>query len=63
MTRIEQISEGMVRQCAWERIKHKCKVCSEIIGNVILGYLLILPHIILLMNFCTMKKLKWTLYR
>jgi hypothetical protein len=42
MTRIEHISEGMCRQCAWERIKHKCKICDDIIGK---GYPRLLAHI------------------
>jgi hypothetical protein len=42
MTRIEQISEGMCRQCAWERIKHKCKICDDIVGK---GYPRLLAHI------------------
>ena len=42
MTRIDHISEGMCRQCAWERIKHKCKICDDIIGK---GYSRLLAHI------------------
>ena len=42
MTTIEHIKEGMCRQCAWERIKHKCKICSEVIGK---GYPRLLTHI------------------
>jgi hypothetical protein len=42
MTRIEHISEGMCRQCAWERLKHKCKMCGKIIGK---GYPRLLAHI------------------
>jgi ribosomal protein S27E len=42
MTTIEHISEGMCRQCAWERIKHKCKICGEVIGK---GYPKLLAHI------------------
>jgi hypothetical protein len=33
LTRIVHISEGMCRQCAWEKIKLKCKICGEIIGK------------------------------
>ena len=42
MTTKEHITEGMCRQCAWERIKHKCKMCGEIIGK---GYPKLLAHI------------------
>jgi hypothetical protein len=42
MTTIEHISEGMCRQCAWERIKHKCKICNKVIGK---GYPRLLAHI------------------
>jgi hypothetical protein len=42
MTRIEHVSEGICRQCAWERVKHKCKVCGEVIGK---GYSRLLAHI------------------
>ena len=42
MTTIEHISEGMCRQCAWERIKHKCKMCAEVIGK---GYPRSIAHI------------------
>jgi hypothetical protein len=42
MTTIEHISEGMCRQCAWERIKHKCKMCAEVIGK---GYPRLIAHI------------------
>lgn len=42
MTKIEHISEGMCRQCAWERIKHKCKICDDIVGK---GYPRLLAHI------------------
>jgi hypothetical protein len=42
VTQIEHISEGMCRQCAWERIKHKCKICGEIIGK---GYPRLFAHI------------------
>src|SRR2546426_733922 len=42
MTRTVHIGEGMCRQCAWERIKHKCKMCGEIIGK---GYARLLAHI------------------
>jgi hypothetical protein len=41
-TRIVQISEGMCRQCAWEKIKLKCKICGEIISK---GYPRLLAHI------------------
>src|ERR687887_609301 len=33
LTRIEHISEAMCRQCAWEKIKLKCKICGKIIGK------------------------------
>jgi hypothetical protein len=36
------ISEGMCRQCAWERIKNKCKMCGEVIEKV---YPRLLAHI------------------
>jgi hypothetical protein len=42
VTRIEQISEGMCRQCAWEKIKLKCKICGEIIAK---GYPRLVAHI------------------
>jgi hypothetical protein len=42
MTKIEHISEGMCRQCAWERIKHKCKICDDVVGK---GYSRLLAHI------------------
>ena len=42
VTQIEHISEGMCRLCAWERIKHKCKICGEIIGK---GYPRLLAHV------------------
>jgi superfamily II helicase len=42
MTTIEHINEGMCRQCAWERIKHKCKMCGEVIGK---GYHRLIAHI------------------
>jgi len=42
MTTIEHITEGMCRQCAWERIKHKCKICDDIVGK---GYSRLLAHI------------------
>lgn len=32
----------MCRQCAWEKIKLKCKICGEIIAN---GYPRLLAHI------------------
>jgi transcription elongation factor Elf1 len=35
------ISEGMCRQCAWEKIKLKCKICGEIISK---GYPRLLAH-------------------
>ena len=41
LTRIVHISEGMCRQCAWEGIKLKCKICGEIIGK---GYPRLLAH-------------------
>jgi hypothetical protein len=42
MTTIEHISEGMCRQCAWERINHKCKICKKVIGK---DYPRLLAHI------------------
>ena len=42
MTTIEHITEGMCRQRAWERIKHKCKMCGEVIGK---GYPRLIAHI------------------
>jgi hypothetical protein len=42
IVQIENLTEGMCRQCAWERIKHKCKICGEIIGK---GYARLLTHI------------------
>jgi hypothetical protein len=39
--RMMHIQERMCRQCAWERIKLKCKLCSEIIGK---GYPRLLAH-------------------
>ena len=42
MTKIEHISDGICRQCAWEAIKHKCKICSEVIGK---GYARLIAHI------------------
>jgi hypothetical protein len=30
---IAPFSEGMFRQCAWEKIKLKCKICGEIIAK------------------------------
>ena len=42
LTRIVHISEGMCRQCAWDKIKLKCKICSKIIGK---GYPKLLAHI------------------
>jgi hypothetical protein len=41
LTRIVCISEGMCRQCAWEKIKLKCKICGEIIAK---GYPRLLAH-------------------
>lgn len=41
MTRIVHTSEGMCRQCAWGKIKLKCKMCAEIIGK---GYPRLLAH-------------------
>jgi hypothetical protein len=41
LTRIVHISEGMCRQCAWEKIKLKCKICGEIISK---GYPRLLAH-------------------
>jgi hypothetical protein len=41
LTRIVHISEGMCRECAWERIKLKCKICGEIIAK---GYPRLLAH-------------------
>jgi hypothetical protein len=43
LTRKVHISEGMCRQCAWEKIKLKCKICGEIIGK---GYPKLLAHTI-----------------
>jgi hypothetical protein len=40
-TRIVHIDEGMCRQCAWEKIKLKCKICGEIIGK---GFPRVLSH-------------------
>ena len=42
LTRIVHISEGMCRQCAWDKIKLKCKICGKIIGK---GYPKLLAHI------------------
>jgi hypothetical protein len=36
------ISEGMCRDCAWEKIKLKCKICREIMTK---GYPRLLAHI------------------
>jgi hypothetical protein len=33
LTQIVYISEGMCRQCAWQKIKLKCKICGEIIAK------------------------------
>jgi hypothetical protein len=41
VTHVEHMSEGMCRQCAWERIKLKCKLCGEIIGK---GFPRLLAH-------------------
>jgi hypothetical protein len=41
VTHVERLTEGMCRQCAWERIKLKCKICGEIIGK---GYPRLLAH-------------------
>jgi hypothetical protein len=41
LTRLVHINEGMCRQCAWEKIKLKCKICSEIIGK---GFPRVLAH-------------------
>ena len=41
LTRTVHISEGMCRQCAWEKIKLKCKICGEIISK---GYPRLLAH-------------------
>jgi hypothetical protein len=41
LTRIVNVSEGMCRQCAWEKIKLKCKICGEIIAK---GYPRLLAH-------------------
>jgi hypothetical protein len=35
------ISEGMCRQCGWDKIKLKCKICGEIISK---GYPRLLAH-------------------
>jgi hypothetical protein len=40
-TQIMRINEGMCRQCAWEKIKLKCKICGEIISK---GYPRLLAH-------------------
>jgi hypothetical protein len=40
-TRIVHISEGMCRDCAWEKIKLKCKICGEIISK---GFPRLLAH-------------------
>jgi hypothetical protein len=39
---IAHISEGMCRQCAWEKIKLKCRICGEIIAK---GY----PRLLVIM--------------
>jgi hypothetical protein len=41
LTRIVHISEGMCRQCAWDKIKLKCKICGEIIAK---GYPRLFAH-------------------
>jgi hypothetical protein len=41
LTRIVHINEGMCRQCAWEKIKLKCKIYGEIISK---GYPRLLAH-------------------
>jgi hypothetical protein len=41
LTRIVHIGEGMCRQCAWEKIKLKCKLCGEIMAK---GYPRLLAH-------------------
>jgi ribosomal protein S27E len=41
LTRIEHISEGICRECAWEKIKLKCKICGEVIQK---GYPRLLAH-------------------
>jgi hypothetical protein len=41
LTRLVHISEGMCRECAWEKIKLKCKICGEIIGK---GFPRVLGH-------------------
>jgi hypothetical protein len=41
MTQIQHVTEGMCRQCAWEKIKLKCKICGEIIGK---GFPRLLAH-------------------
>jgi hypothetical protein len=41
LTRLVHINEGMCRQCAWEKIKLKCKICGEIIPK---GYPRLLAH-------------------
>ncbi len=40
---VERINEGMCRECAWDRIKLKCKICGEIIAK---GYPKLLAHTI-----------------
>jgi hypothetical protein len=41
MTQIQHVTEGMCKECAWKRIKLKCKLCDEIIGK---GYPKLLAH-------------------
>jgi hypothetical protein len=41
VTHVQRITEGMCKQCAWERIKLKCKICGETIGK---GYPRLLAH-------------------
>jgi hypothetical protein len=41
ITRTQHLTEGMCRQCAWEKIKLKCKICGEIIAK---GYPRLLAH-------------------
>jgi hypothetical protein len=38
---IAHTSGGMCRECAWEKIKLKCKICGEIIAK---GYPRLLAH-------------------
>jgi predicted Zn-ribbon and HTH transcriptional regulator len=57
LTRLVNVSEGMCRQCAWEKIKLKCKILVKLLQKDIQDYLLMLRHTILLANYYTMNKL------